>query len=96
LPWARPLPVWARAVRRRFPSINTLLGILPASRVRAAVLAASQHPGALVGALIMGQAEALTMGYISTPMRDAVAFSILIIVLLVRPTGTLRAGKEKA
>jgi branched-chain amino acid transport system permease protein len=27
------------------------------------------------------------MGYISTPMRDAVAFSILILVLLVRPTG---------
>jgi branched-chain amino acid transport system permease protein len=35
----------------------------------------------------MGQAEALTMGYISTPMRDAVAFTILILVLLVRPTG---------
>jgi branched-chain amino acid transport system permease protein len=27
------------------------------------------------------------MGYISTPMRDAVAFAILILVLLVRPTG---------
>jgi branched-chain amino acid transport system permease protein len=44
-------------------------------------------PGALVGALIMGQAEQLTMSYISTPMRDAVAFTILIIVLLVKPTG---------
>jgi branched-chain amino acid transport system permease protein len=35
----------------------------------------------------MGQAEVLTAGYISTPMRDAVAFTILIIVLLVKPTG---------
>ena len=54
-------------------------------------------PGAFVGALIMGQAEALTMGYISTPMRDAVAFTILIIVLLVRPTGIFgEPEKEKA
>jgi branched-chain amino acid transport system permease protein len=54
-------------------------------------------PGALVGALIMGQAEALTMGYVSTPMRDAVAFTILILVLLVRPTGIFgEPEKEKA
>ena len=45
----------------------------------------------------MGQAEALTMGYISTPMRDAVAFTILIIILLVRPTGIFgEPEKEKA
>ena len=54
-------------------------------------------PGAFVGALIMGQAEALTMGYISTPMRDAIAFTILIIVLLVRPTGIFgEPEREKA
>lgn len=33
------------------------------------------------------RADALTMGFISTPMRDAVAFTLLILVLLVRPTG---------
>ena len=54
-------------------------------------------PGALVGALIMGQAEALTMGYISTPMRDAVAFTLLIVVFLLRPTGIFgEPEKEKA
>ena len=54
-------------------------------------------PGALVGALIMGQAEQMTMSYISTPMRDAVAFAILIVVLLVRPTGIFgEPEKEKA
>jgi len=37
------------------------------------------------------------MGYISTPMRDAVAFTILIVVLLVRPTGIFgEAAGEKA
>ncbi len=54
-------------------------------------------PGAFVGALIMGQAEAMTSGYISTPMRDAIAFSILILVLLIKPTGIFgEPEKEKA
>jgi len=44
-------------------------------------------PGAFVGALIMGQAETLAAAYISTPMRDAIAFAILIVVLLIKPTG---------
>lgn len=72
-----------------YPSINTLMGVLPGLKafVAAVLGGIGSIPGALVGALIMGQAEALTAGYISTPMRDAVAFTILILVLLVRPTG---------
>ncbi|MHC1784000.1 MAG: branched-chain amino acid ABC transporter permease [Anaerolineaceae bacterium] len=72
-----------------YPSINSQLGILPGLKafVAAVLGGIGSIPGALVGALIMGQAEALTMGFISTPMRDAVAFTILIIVLLIRPTG---------
>ncbi len=72
-----------------YSSIWTQLGILPGLKafVAAVLGGIGSIPGAFIGALIMGQAEALTMGYISTPMRDAVAFSILIIVLLVRPTG---------
>jgi len=72
-----------------YESIWTQLGILPGLKAFiAAVLGGiGSLPGAFVGALIMGQAESLTMSYISTPMRDAVAFTILIIVLLVRPTG---------
>jgi branched-chain amino acid transport system permease protein len=82
-----------------YSSINTQLGILPGLKafVAAVLGGIGSIPGALVGALIMGQAEALTMGYISTPMRDAVAFTILIIVLLVRPTGIFgEPEKEKA
>jgi branched-chain amino acid transport system permease protein len=45
----------------------------------------------------MGQTEVLSAAYISTPMRDAIAFSILIVVLLVRPTGIFgEAQLEKA
>jgi branched-chain amino acid transport system permease protein len=82
-----------------YSSINTQLGILPGLKafVAAVLGGIGSIPGAFVGALIMGQAEALTMGYISTPMRDAVAFTILIIVLLIRPTGIFgEPDKEKA
>jgi branched-chain amino acid transport system permease protein len=82
-----------------YSSIWTQLGILPGLKafVAAVLGGIGSIPGAFVGALIMGQAEALTMGYISTPMRDAVAFTILIIVLLVKPTGIFgEPEKEKA
>ena len=46
-------------------------------------------PGAVLGALIMGQVEIMTAAYISSQARDAVAFAILIIVLLIRPSGIL-------
>ncbi|MGC8779463.1 MAG: branched-chain amino acid ABC transporter permease [Anaerolineae bacterium] len=82
-----------------YSSIWTQLGILPGLKafVAAVLGGIGSLPGAFVGALIMGQAEALTSGYISTPMRDAVAFTILIIVLLVKPTGLFgEAAGEKA
>jgi branched-chain amino acid transport system permease protein len=72
-----------------YPSIKTLMGVYPGLKafVAAVLGGIGSIPGAFVGALIMGQAESMTASYISTPMRDAIAFSILIIVLLVRPTG---------
>jgi branched-chain amino acid transport system permease protein len=72
-----------------YPSINAQMGILPGLKafVAAVLGGIGSIPGAFVGAMIMGQAEALTMGYISTPMRDAIAFTVLIVVLLIRPTG---------
>lgn len=82
-----------------YSSIYSQMGILPGLKafVAAVLGGIGSIPGALVGALIMGLAEALTMGYISTPMRDAVAFTILIIVLLVKPTGIFgEPEKEKA
>ena len=75
------------------------MGIIPGLKAFiAAVLGGiGSIPGAFVGALIMGQAEVLSAGYISTPMRDAVAFTILILVLLIRPTGIFgEPEREKA
>ncbi len=82
-----------------FPQVFFWMGIIPGLKafVAAVLGGIGSIPGALVGALIMGQVETLSAAYISTPMRDAIAFSILIIVLLVRPTGIFgEAQREKA
>jgi branched-chain amino acid transport system permease protein len=46
-------------------------------------------PGAVLGGFIIGVVEALTKAYISSSLADAVVFAILIVVLLVKPTGVL-------
>jgi branched-chain amino acid transport system permease protein len=82
-----------------FPSIVFWMGIIPGLKafVAAVLGGIGSIPGAFLGAMIMGQAETLSAGYISTPMRDAIAFAILILVLLVRPTGILgEVEREKA
>lgn len=44
-------------------------------------------PGAVVGSIILGLAEMLTAGFISSQFRDLVVFGLLIITLVIRPTG---------
>ena len=46
-------------------------------------------PGAMLGGLVIGLAEAYTVGYVTSSFRDVVVFSILILFLLVRPQGIL-------
>jgi len=46
-------------------------------------------PGAMLGGLIIGLAESYTAGYMNGTWKDAVTFSILVLVMLVRPTGLL-------
>ena len=74
-----------------FPQVFFSMGITPGMKafVAAVVGGIGSIPGAFIGALIMGQAETLSAAYISTPMRDAIAFSLLIIVLLIRPKGIM-------
>lgn len=47
--------------------------------------------GAVVGGLIMGLAEALSAGVIASYMTDVVVFTILILVLFIKPVGLLKA-----
>ncbi len=44
-------------------------------------------PGAMVGGILLGVIENLSKGYISTQLSDAIVFLVLILVLLVKPTG---------
>jgi branched-chain amino acid transport system permease protein len=46
-------------------------------------------PGAMLGGLLIGLAEAFTAGYISTTFQNLIVFGLLIVVMLVRPTGLL-------
>ena len=46
-------------------------------------------PGAMLGGLLLGLSEQFVAGYVSTTFRDAIAFALLIVILLVRPAGLL-------
>jgi len=46
-------------------------------------------PGAMVGGLLLGIIEAMGAAYLSMAWKDAIAFAVLIIILIVRPTGLL-------
>ncbi len=47
-------------------------------------------PGAMIGGLLLGLVEAFGAAYISLAWRDAITFLVLIVILVVRPTGLLR------
>ena len=46
-------------------------------------------PGAMLGGLLLGVIEALAAGYVAMAWKDAIAFFVLILILIIRPTGIL-------
>jgi branched-chain amino acid transport system permease protein len=76
-------------VALRNPKIDPLMGLMPGIKafVAAVLGGIGNFPGAVAGGLLMGVTETLVAAYISSTYRDAVAFIILIAVLLVKPTG---------
>jgi branched-chain amino acid transport system permease protein len=78
-----------------YPSIDPLMGILPGLKafVAAVLGGIGNIPGAAIGGMIIGLLETFVTGYISPTYRDAIAFGILILILLFKPTGIL--GKKE-
>ena len=72
-----------------YTSISPLMGIVPGLKafVAAVLGGIGSIPGAAVGGLLMGVIEAMVSGYWSSTLRDAVAFGILILILIIKPSG---------
>jgi branched-chain amino acid transport system permease protein len=80
------------------PSINPLMGNLPGIKafVAAVLGGIGNITGAAVGGLIIGVLETMVEGYGFPQLRDAIAFAVLIVILLWKPTGIFgRVEREK-
>ena len=75
----------------RIPRIDPLMGILVGLKafVAAVLGGIGNIPGAMLGGLLIGITETMVVGYLSPTYKDAVAFGILILILLFRPSGLL-------
>ncbi|MCS6838064.1 MAG: branched-chain amino acid ABC transporter permease [Bdellovibrionaceae bacterium] len=82
----------------KYPKIEPLMGtLLGLKAFVAAVLGGIGHIGGTVlGAFMLGMAEQMVAAYLSSMYRDAIAFSLLIVVLLLKPEGLFgKKGIEK-
>lgn len=74
-----------------YNSIDPLMGIMPGLKafVAAVLGGIGILPGAMLGGVLLGVVEAMVSGFFSSTFRDAAAFAILILILLLRPAGLL-------
>jgi branched-chain amino acid transport system permease protein len=81
----------------RIPRIDPLMGIIIGLKafVAAVLGGIGNIPGAMLGGLLIGITETMVVGYLSPTYKDAVAFAILILILLFRPSGLLGAVAQE-
>ena len=77
-----------------YPTLTPYTGSMPGIKAFTAAVfgGIGSVPGALIGGILLGIIEILGRAYISSQLSDAIVFAVLIIVLLVKPTGIL--GKK--
>jgi len=81
-----------------YPNLMPTTGAMPGIKAFVAAVfgGIGSIPGALIGGILLGIIESLGKAYISSQLSDAIVFAVLIIVLLVKPTGILgKAIREK-
>jgi branched-chain amino acid transport system permease protein len=81
-----------------YNSINPLMGVIPGLKafIAAVIGGIGIIPGAVFGGFFLGMTETMVSAYGGSLFKDAVAFAILILVLLIKPNGILgKAVKEK-
>ena len=81
-----------------YNSINPLMGMLPGIKAFVAAVFGGIGiiPGAMIGGYFIGIVEVLVSGYSNSLYRDGVVFAILILVLIIKPTGLLgKNSREK-
>lgn len=74
-----------------YPSIDPLMGVMPGLKafVAAVLGGIGNIPGAALGGLLLGTVETFVSGSQYSTYKDAIAFSVLILILLFRPAGLL-------
>ncbi|MDR3607697.1 MAG: branched-chain amino acid ABC transporter permease [Oligoflexia bacterium] len=79
-----------------YPKIDPLMGTLPGLKafVAAVLGGIGNVTGAVVGSLILGLSEEFLVGYWAPTFRDALAFALLILILLFKPTGLFGTGRQ--
>jgi branched-chain amino acid transport system permease protein len=72
-----------------YPRVDPMMGVMPGLKafVAAVLGGIGSVRGAVVGGILMGVLEALVAGYFSSTYRDALAFAVLILILLFKPAG---------
>ena len=77
-----------------YPSLTPTTGSMPGIKAFTAAVfgGIGSIPGAMLGGILLGIIEIFSMAYISTQFSDAIVFAVLIVVLLIKPTGLL--GKK--
>jgi branched-chain amino acid transport system permease protein len=80
-----------------YPRIDPLRGIMPGLKacVAAVLGGIGNITGAMLGGWIIGMAEVMAVGYGLSTYRDAIAFVILVLILLLRPTGIMGKGMSE-
>lgn len=82
----------------QYQSLRPTLGSMPGIKafVAAVLGGIGSVPGAMLGGILLGLIESLSKAYISTELSDAIVFGVLVLVLLVKPSGLLgKIRREK-